>query len=107
MLEPETSYSFNQREPNILSPDRLEKLKHVLENVGALIVEHWHFCGGRCQDILVFKDYDELIEYFQKNTRPGDRFYFWDQTALCRDDNFIVTGKIPDQHGFVPKGGAY
>jgi hypothetical protein len=39
--------------------------------------------------------------------RPGDSLWLWRFDELCRDDNSLAHGKVPDERGRVPKGGAY
>jgi hypothetical protein len=92
---------------NILTPDRLAKIKNEIENIGPVIVEHWFYFGSRAPDRLVFDDFDILIEYLHANSRPGDAIHIWSYASLCRDDNGLADGKIPDQHGRVPSGGSY
>src|SRR5262245_58093973 len=92
---------------NILSEGRLGAIRHVLENVGPAIVEHWFYYGGRSPDRLVFEDYDEFMEYLRANAKPGDAFHVWEFSQVCRDDNVLANGKYPDPQGRVPKGGAY
>jgi hypothetical protein len=92
---------------NILSPDRLAAIRHVLENVGPVIVEHWFYYGGRSPDRLVFEDYEDLMEYLKANAQPGDALHVWEFSRVCRDDNTLANGKYPDPLGRVPKGGAY
>jgi hypothetical protein len=92
---------------NILSPERLAAIRHVLENVGPVIVEHWFYYGGRSPDRLVFEDCDAFMEYLRAKARPGDALFIWEFSRVCRDDNKLANGKYPDGEGRVPKGGAY
>jgi hypothetical protein len=55
----------------------------------------------------VFDDYEILTSYIKSNARPGDNFFAWDYSELCRDDNHVAFGKIPDAVGRMPQGGAY
>jgi hypothetical protein len=92
---------------NILSPDRLEAIRRVLEEVGPVILEHWFYYGSRSPDRLVFEDFEELLTYLQVNARPGDALHVWDFAQVCRNDNTLADGKYPDSQGRTPKGGAY
>jgi hypothetical protein len=91
---------------NILAPSNLAILREALEN-GPVIVEH-RFCrGARSPDRLIFEDFDELQTYLQDKAIPGDAFWIWDYSSVCRDDNPLVWGKRPDSDGCVPENGAY
>lgn len=92
--------------PNILSPDQLETIKRALEQT-FVILEHRFYYGSRAPKIAVFADFEELEEYLQANARPGDSIWCWRYDELCRDDNSLVHGKIPDDQGRTPRGGAY
>ena len=45
--------------------------------------------------------------YLAEAVRPGDSLWLWRFDELCRDDNSLAHGKVPDDRGRVPKGGAY
>jgi hypothetical protein len=92
--------------PSILSPERLEVIRGVLEQ-SPVIVEHWFYYGSCSPDRLVFDDYDQLDEYLRTKTRPGDAIHVWRFDELCRDDNELTYGKCPDANGLTPKRGAY
>jgi len=91
---------------NILSATNLAALRDCLER-GPIIVEHRFYYGGRSPDRLVFDDFEDLESYLEGQASPGDSFWIWDYAALCRDDNYLVTGKKPDTDGCVPERGAY
>ena len=91
---------------NFLSPDVLARIKSELER-GPVIVEHWHYRGSRAPDRLVFEDFEDVVEYAQTKARPGDAFHVWAFAGLCRDENTLASGKIPDAQGRTPKRGAY
>lgn len=93
--------------PSIISSENLELLKHVLDDVAPVVVEHWHYRGSRAPSRLIFNSYDQLDEYLRTATAPGDLFYMWNFTACCHPDNLLTTGKLPDAAGRVPKRGAY
>ena len=91
---------------DILSPPNLALLKDHLQ-VGPIIVEHRHYRGARSPDRFVFDDIDVLKGYIEANSIPGDDFWVWDFESVCRNENYLVHGKVPDQDGCTPQGGAY
>ena len=91
----------------ITDPKKLEMIKGVLEKSGPIIVEHWHYCGGRAPDRMIFDDYEEFVAYLKEKAVAGDAIHIWDAHPLLRDDNELVHGKCPAEDGAVPKGGAY
>jgi hypothetical protein len=72
-----------------------------------VIVEHRFYRGSRAPHVFVVDNFDDLRTYLQSETCPGDSMWFWRYDELCRDDNPITQGKVPDQRGLVPEGGAY
>ena len=91
---------------NILAPHNLKILRDCLEN-GPVILEHRFYYRGRSPDRRVFDDFEDLELYLNEQAAPGDAFWVWDYEALCRNDNFLVMGKKPDEEGRVPETGAY
>jgi hypothetical protein len=55
----------------------------------------------------IFDDFADLEDYLKREASPGDAFWIWGYDALCRDDNVLVMGKLPDDQGRVPETGAY
>ena len=92
--------------PSILAAETLAALRSALEET-PLIVEHRFYRGSRAPDRLVFDDYERLEAYLREQTRPGDSFWVWRYDLLCRDDNSLARGKVPDADGFVPARGPY
>jgi len=86
--------------------ERLARLRSVLEE-SFVIVEHRFYFGSRAPHIFVVDNFDDLDAYLREKTRPGDSLWFWRYDELCRDDNPITHGKVPDARGLVPDGGAY
>jgi hypothetical protein len=91
----------------ILSDENLAVIRQTLEDVGPIVVEHWHYYGSRAPDRLVFDDFDDFVEYVRGGARIGDDFRVWSFAAVCRDDNELAGGKFPDEDGCVPRKGAY
>ena len=92
--------------PSILAATALATLRSALDET-SLMVEHRFYRGSRAPDRLIFDDYYELEAYLRGRTRPGDSFLVWRFDLLCRDDNRLLEGKVPDADGSVPAGGAY
>jgi hypothetical protein len=92
--------------PSILASDTLAALRSALAQT-PLIVEHRHYRGASAPDRLIFEDADALEEHLRERTRPGDAIWVWRFDALCRDDNALAHGKVPDVDGSVPAHGAY
>jgi len=86
--------------------ERLDRLRRVLEE-SPVIVEHRFYFGSSAPHRFIVDDFDDLRTYLREKTRPGDSFWFWRYDEHCRDDNPITQGKVPDERGLVPKGGAY
>ena len=106
-LGPMSNDDWSTEGRNILSPDRLAKIAQELENVGPVILEHWFYFGSSAPDRIVFEDMDALVAYLKERTKPGDAIHVWSYASLCRDDNALADGKVPDEKGRVPKGGSY
>ncbi|MEO8840183.1 MAG: hypothetical protein ABI704_01345 [Kofleriaceae bacterium] len=92
--------------PNILSPEQLRKIELALEH-SFVILEHRFYNGSRAPAVTVFDDFKVLDEYLRANARPGDSIWCWRYEELCRDDNSLAHGKMPDEQGRTPRGGAY
>lgn len=93
--------------PTIVSRENLDLLRHVLDDVAPVIIEHWHYRGSRAPDRFVFDGYEQLDEYIRREAVPGDLFYMWDFAACCSHEKTLATGKVPDAAGRIPKRGAY
>jgi hypothetical protein len=91
---------------DISSPDILVKIKAALEQE-PIILEHRFYRGSRAPDRLIFDDYADFSKYLESHARPGDSFHVWRYSALCRDDNILLSGKYPDALGRVPRTGTY
>jgi hypothetical protein len=91
----------------ITDAEVLARLRWILDAESPLIVEHRFYRGSRAPTRLVFDDPDRFEEYVRAEARPGDAFYVWRYDELCRDDNAVASGKVPDADGRTPVGGAY
>ena len=92
---------------NILSEENLSKLRHVFDTSGPVLIEHWYYYGSHSPDWFVFNDLDELQTYLSKHAKPGDAIDAWDLHSTCSRGKIVAGGKIPNEEGLVPKGGAY
>lgn len=101
------SYRWSPDGPKILTPETLARLKAETENKGPLIVEHRFYCGGCAPDRHIFEQLEDLLAYLDAKAKPGDDIWVWSYWDLCGDENSIARGKISDDQGRVPLGGAY
>jgi len=92
--------------PNILAEEVRARLASALEET-PVIVEHWFYRGARAPDRFVFDDWDDLREYLASSTRPGDKIWAWRFDESCPHTKWLAHGKVPDERGRVPMGGAY
>jgi hypothetical protein len=91
----------------ISDPSNLAKIKNILENSVAVILEHYHFYGSRARDLRIFEDYEDFLRYLKENAIAGDIINAWSMYDLCTEDNMLVSGQCPDEDGKVPRSGAY
>jgi hypothetical protein len=91
---------------DISSSDVLARIHGAIEKE-PLILEHWFYRGSTAPSRLIFDDYENFLIYLKSNARPGDHFFIWKYSELCRDDNKLLSGKYPDAKGRTPRGGAY
>ena len=92
--------------PSILAPDALDRLEATLE-ITPIIVEHRFLTGARSPHRFVADDFAELRSYLTDQVQAGDAIWIWRFDELCRDDNPVVRGRVPNAAGRVPRGGAY
>jgi len=101
--DPDKWVSHGQK---ITAQGKLEAIRQCMEN-GPIILEHRFYRGARAPARIVFDEFEVFAKYLENQANPGDAFYIWDYTVLCRDDNAIAYGKYPDKNDRVPEGGAY
>ena len=92
--------------PTITDAALLKRIHDALEDQ-ILVLEHWHYRGSRAPDRIVVDDYDDFIEYLKDNAIAGDAIHIFDITDALKDGKQLVHGKCPDEHGQVPRKGAY
>lgn len=80
----------------ILSQELISRLRKIVEDESAVVIEHRFYRGGRAP-----------YRFVKTKTTPGDSIYFWRFEDCCREDNIVVNGKVPDEFGKVPKRGSY
>ena len=89
----------------ILSDTNLEAVRNHLENIGDIVVLHWHLCGARAPTPLAFDDFEEFENYLKETVVEGDAIDVW---PFPREpDKTIASGKYPDAEGKVPIKVAY
>jgi hypothetical protein len=94
--------------PKILSAENVAALRAVEASGGdGLIIEHRFYRGASAPSITVLGCVDELLDYVQEHAFAGDSIWVWSHSALCRDDNVLAHGKVEDDQGRTPLGGAY
>ena len=91
----------------ITSDENLARTRAAADEAGGIVVRHWHYRGSRGPDIRGFTDFDEFQEYLAAHARPGDAFDVWSFSEVCRFEEALAVGKLPDTDGAVPLRGAY
>jgi hypothetical protein len=89
---------------NIFDESNLAAVRHQLENVGCIVVVHWHYRGASAPTRLIFEDYEDFCEYLVGKTKPGDAV---DVHAFPQEAKPMAKGKCPDPKGRVPKSAPY
>ena len=94
---------------SIVDTATLVRLKEVIEDESAVIVEHRFYRGASAPHRFICDDFEELEKHIKgPKTSPGDSFWIWKFESCCRDDNAFLSGaKKPNERGAVPTGGAY
>jgi hypothetical protein len=91
----------------INTPENLQSIRQVLEEVGPIIVEHWFYRGSSAPDRIVFDEFEDFEEFLKTKPTAGDAINVWSFAALCTPQNRLASGKCPDDKGRVPRKGAY
>jgi hypothetical protein len=91
----------------ITSPENLAKIRSVLESSGPIIVRHWFYRGGSRPDHMAFDEFEDFEEYLKTKASAGDAIDIWDFANMSTSQTRVAFGKCPDDHGRVPKKGAY
>ena len=90
---------------NILATEQLAAVRHHLENIGFIAVLWWHYYGSRAPDRLTFDSFDEFMVFLKSDPVEGDAIDVWPFPNNPKDR--IAQGKVPNERGEVPDGGAY
>ena len=90
---------------SILAPEQLEAVRRFIETTGSIAVMHWHYRGSRAPKPMAFDSFEAFETFLRTNTAHGDAIDVWpfpEQQA-----SRIADGKVPNERGETPEGGAY
>ncbi|MEO8389222.1 hypothetical protein [Polaromonas sp.] len=88
-----------------MSAAQLNAIREHLDTVGHIAVLHWHYFGSRSPTPLGFGDFEKFLEFLESETEPGDAIDVW---PFPHEEQLrIAEGKVPNESGEVPEGGAY
>ncbi len=90
---------------SILAPAQLEAVRRFIESTGSVAVLHWHYRGSRAPTPMAFANFEDFETYLRTNTAHGDAIDVW--PFPDKEEARIVEGKIPNERGETPEGGAY
>ena len=90
---------------SILSPKNLMAVERHLEDVGPIVVEHWHYYGASTPTHLAFDSFDQFKAYLGSHVKPGDAIDVWPFPTNI--GAAIARAKYPDMEGRVPVGLAF
>jgi hypothetical protein len=93
--------------PKINDSAQLARIRQELEQRGAILLKHWHYCGARSPSHVAFDEFEDFMSYMTHNAHPGDAFDVWPVSVLCSGIGTLAAGKYPDAQGCIPKRGAY
>lgn len=91
----------------LTSVERLDRIRKAMESRGSILVEHWRLRGGQAPARLVIDEFEDFVEYIQKEVAGGDAVDIWLVHELCTAENRFEWGKVPDVDGYTPQRGAY
>lgn len=91
----------------ITSAENLATIRDAIENRDVIVVEHWFYRGGNAPDRMIFDDFEDFVGDIKNKTSGGDAIDVWLMHEHCKPENRFLEGKIPDEDGCVPEGGAY
>jgi len=91
----------------ITSSENLERIKTVLDNDAAVVVEHWFYRRSSSPERYVFDDFEDFMTYLYQNASAGDIVNVWNFGKTCTEQNMLAHGKCPDDQDRVPQKGAY
>src|SRR5579863_5248817 len=69
----------------INTPENIQMVRNILENVGPIIVEHWFYRGSSAPDRVVFDDFEDFEQYVNAKTSAGDAIDIWSFGLCVRD----------------------
>jgi hypothetical protein len=92
---------------NITSPENLARIREAADEGGGIIMRHWFYRGARAPDLRCFTDFGAFEAYLAAQALPGDAFDVWSFDEVCRFDEALAKGRLPDGGGAVPLRGAY
>jgi hypothetical protein len=95
--------NWYKNESETLSEEQLRNIEQYLNTKGYIVVLHKHFCGARGATPSAYEDFDDFREYINKKVKPGDIITVWP----FPEGETILSAKIPDDKGLIPKIGAY
>lgn len=90
----------------ILSLENASAIREALDR-SPIIVEHRFYRGGSSPSRIAFDDYEDYSAYLAEHGRAGDIINVWVWEDVCNEGSRIVSGKCPDDDGYVPTKGGY
>lgn len=87
----------------MLSAEKLGQIERHLRTKGCIAVLHSHFCGARSATPGAFDDFDTFKDYLAREAKPGDIIDVWPFPS----GESVISGRVPNEKGEIPKRGAY
>lgn len=91
----------------ITSEEGLDRIREAMDSRGSILVEHWIHRGSQAPARLVFDEFEDFVEYLQRDSAGGDAVDVWLVQELCTRENRFEWGKVPDLDGSTPRRGVY